>query len=261
MKRAIFFVLLLVFSISSYCQNLVVNPGFETWTKTTRPDGWTHVENCSIDSGAVISGNYACLHTGGTSSTSDLGQTIPVIPGIEYNLSLFNRTIITSNGKGSRIWCYWKDADNNSIDDPITNDILRPSQYFESDAWQHFSIYITAPPDAFAFYLEVRTNTNSIAYWDDFVFKESVATLNYERYEPTITIFPNPASNYLIISNLNKLRHIDIQNLAGITIWSDSFCDEEMVKIAVSGLPDGIYIIRIITSERRISRKFIKKAN
>ncbi|HUX58742.1 MAG TPA: T9SS type A sorting domain-containing protein [Bacteroidales bacterium] len=260
MKRAIFFVLLIAMNVASFCQNLVVNPGFETWTKITRPTGWTHVENCIKDSAYVISGSYSCMHGGSSSITSDLGQTIQVLPGKEYRLSLFNKTIIISTGKGSRIWCYWKDEENNSIDDPSTNDIMRPSQYFKSETWQQYDYVVLAPPEAVAFYLEVRTNTNSIAYWDDFVFEESVATMNHERDESPLAIYPNPAHNYLTIKSIHHLQYIVIQNFEGTTILSRNFPGEETVTIPVSGIPDGLYIIRIHTSEKLIIRKFIKKA-
>jgi hypothetical protein len=261
MKRAIFFVLLLTVESVSFSQNLVVNPGFETWGKITKPFGWVHAENCSKDSSFVMSGNYSCLHSGGATTTSDLGQTITVLPGKEYTLSLYYKTVITSSGNGARIWCYWKNVDGNSITDPSTDAILRPSKYMKSDTWQQFNINITAPPAAVAFYLEVRTYTNSTAWWDDFVFEENMTTWDPARYESLLNIYPNPAHDYLIINYIQSLKHIDIQSLTGTNIWSFNFSGEQTVTIPVSGLPDGLYILSILTSDKLIIRKFIKKAN
>jgi len=258
MKRAISFVLLIAMNVVSLCQNLVVNPGFEEWSKITRPAGWSHVENCLKDSVSVISGSYSCMHIGGASTTSDLGQTISVIPGKKYNLSLFNKTIITSTGKGSRIWCYWKDAENKSIYDTTTDDILRPSQYFKNDTWQEFSISVVAPPEATAFYLEVRTNTNSMAWWDDITFEEMITTSYDDRHESHLNIYPNPVKDYLIIDNAHNLKHIDIIKLTGAKIWQSDFSGEQTIRITVSGFPDGIYILRIITLNKMITRKFLK---
>lgn len=258
MKRVTFFVLLLIFEISLLSQNLVENPGFEAWEKTDRPTGWTHVENCKKDSASVASGRYSCLHSGGSSGTSDLGQTITVIPGKVYTLSFFNRTVINASGKGSRIWCYWKDAEDNSLSDPSTDDILRPTKYFTNDTWQQYSVTVTAPAEAVAFYLEVRTNTNSIAYWDDFVFEESVTTFIPEEKLSCVTVYPNPAHDYMNISNIYDLQHIDILTLAGKIVWSCDFSSENIVTIPVSGLKNGVYIIRIHASGKFITRKFIK---
>ena len=261
MKRALFFVLLLAMEFVANSQNLVVNPGFETWGKINRPDSWTHVENCLKDSSFVISGNYSCLHSGGVSTTSDLGQTISVSPGYEYMLSLYYKTVITATGNGARIWCYWKDAEGSSLTDPLTDAILRPSKYLKSDIWQHFSITVTAPPEAIAFYLEVRTYPNSLAYWDDFVFEEQIVTLDHERYESILNIYPNPACDFLNISNIQNLHSVDIQSLTGATIWSGNFSGEKVLTIPVSGFPNGLYIIRITSSDKCIIRKFVKNGN
>ena len=261
MKRAIFFVLLLALEYTAYSQNLVTNPGFETWEKTNRPSGWIHVENCLIDSLSVNSGNYSCLHSGGATTTSDLGQTIPVVNGKEYLLSLYYKTLIIGSGNGARIWCYWKDAEGNNIMDPATDAILRPSKFLKSDTWQQLSLNIVAPSEARAFYLEVRTYPNSSAWWDDFVFEETVATWKNERSESSLNIYPNPAGKMLYISNIHNLQRIDIHALTGVRIWSSSLIEEQNVAIPVTGLPAGEYIIRIVTSDKLIARKFIKKAD
>lgn len=74
MKRAIFFVLFLSMELLSFSQNLIVNPGFETWEKINKPVGWTTTQNCLKDSVCINSGNYSCRHEGGT-TTKYLGQS------------------------------------------------------------------------------------------------------------------------------------------------------------------------------------------
>jgi hypothetical protein len=259
MKRITFFVLLLTMELTLFCQNLVVNPGFDTWLSVTKPTGWVHIENCAKDSSVVFSSNYSCKHSGGASTTSDLGQTINVLPGKKYSLSFYFKTVATLSGKGARIWCYWKDAAGNSITDQSTDAVLRPSGYLKSDGWQQFSITVSAPSSAASFYLEVRTYTNSIAYWDDFVFEENLATLNSEEKLTDIKIYPNPVGDYLIISNIRNLQHINIQSLAGINVWASGFSGETIVTIPVSGFVDGLYLMSIRTSDKLITRKFVKK--
>jgi hypothetical protein len=257
MKRAIFFVLLTIVSFSSLSQNLAVNPGFEKWDKLSKPSGWQVAQNCLKDSVYNRSGNYSCRHEGGTKY---LGQTLSVNPDKKYRFSFYYKTTITGSGNGCRIWCYWKDADGNNLTDSNTDDILRPSKYLKSDIWQQFSAEFSTPAGAVSFYLEVRTYSNSISYFDDFVFEENVATSAQEDILEKIMIYPNPASDYLTISNISGINHIDIQNLSGITLWSSRFSVEEVVSIPVSGLSSGIYIVRIQMHNKFITRKFIKKA-
>lgn len=258
MKRAIFFVLLTNVGLASFSQNLVVNPGFEIWEKSTKPFGWTMAQNCVKDSVNIKSGSYSCRHEGGTKY---LGQTLTVVPGNQYRLSFFYKTVVTGNGNGCRIWCYWKDREGNNFSDLSTDDILRPSKYLKSDMWQQFSIDFAAPATASSFYLEVRTYQNSIAYLDDFIYEENVATFDPEERLSDINIYPNPARDYLIISNIHDLQQINIQRLTGTIIWSSGFSGEQTVTVPVSQLADGLYIINILTSDKIITRKFIKKAN
>jgi hypothetical protein len=261
MKRITFFVLLLVPELISFPQNMVVNPGFETWEKTTKPAGWTTAQNSLKDSVFINTGDYSCKHSGGVGVTKYLGQSIAVAPDKHYYLSFFYETDVTGTGNGCRIWCYWKDTGGNSIADPSTDAILRPSQYLKSDTWQQFAINVTAPSSAVAFYLEVRTYSNSIAYWDDFVFQENPVTYYPEEKLSDILIYPNPACDFLIINNLQQIQHIDIQSITGVILWDSDFAGESSVTIPVYGLHEGLYIIRIRTADNLVTRKFIRSSN
>jgi hypothetical protein len=256
MKRVIFFVLLTKISISSFSQNLVLNAGFELWEKSNKPVGWTTAQNCLKDSIYVKSGSYSCRHDGGTKY---LGQTLSIVPDRQYRFTFFYKTVITGSGNGCRIWCYWKNSEGISMTDPPTDDILRPSKYLKSDTWQQFTVDITAPANSASFYLEVRTYQNSIVYFDDFAFEESVATYTAQEKPLELVIYPNPATDWLIISKIKNIQHIDIQNLLGVYVWSSDYFGEESVIIPVSGLAEGIYFVRIHIADKIIIRKFIKK--
>lgn len=258
MKRVIFLVLLIIMSHCTLSQNLVVNQGFEKWDKLNKPSGWSVTQNCLKDSVYMRSGNYSCRHEGGTKY---LGQVLTVNPHKKYRLSFFYRTTINGTGNGCRIWCYWKDADGINLTDINTDEILRPSKYLKSDTWQQFSAEFSTPAGAVSFYLEVRTYSNSISYFDDFVFEENVATSAPEDELPEIVVYPNPVTDKLIIDNLLNLKHISIQNLCGKIIWSSEFHGEEIIIIPVSGFMDGVYLISIQSRDKRITRKIIKKSD
>jgi hypothetical protein len=256
MKRAIFFVLLINVSLLSFSQNLVINPGFESWEKTTKPGGWTTAQSCLKDSVNINSGSYSCRQDGGTKY---LGQTFSIVAGKKYRLSFFYKTSVTGSGNGCRIWCYWKDGSGNNLPDVSTDDILRPSKYLKSETMQQFTADITAPSTASSFYLEVRTYANSVAWFDDFMYEENLTTVFPEQNFRESEIFPNPANDYLIITNIFNVKHIDIQNLAGTILWSSGLSGDEIVTVPVSSLTSGIYVIRLLTSEELIVRKFIKE--
>jgi hypothetical protein len=243
-----------------FSQNLVVNPGFESWDSSTKPTGWTTAQSCQKDDANIESGGFSCRQTGVTGETKSLGQTFTINPGTQYRFSFFYKTEITGTGNGCRIWSKWTDPDNNDINDPITKPILQSTKnYLKSDIWVQCSVDIMSPTNARFFHLEVRTYQNSVAYFDDFVFQENIATSNSEEKFTEIIIYPNPAHNFLNISNIQNLHHIDIQSITGIIVWSSDFSGEQSVTIPVSQLADGIYIIVIRTLNKSIIRRFIRK--
>jgi len=256
MKRAIFIVLLLQLGHISFSQNLVVNPEFETWTKINKPMGWTTAENCLKDSVNINSGSYSC-HQEGSSTSKDLGQNFIISTGKQYRFSFFYKTGTGSAGNGCRVWCGWLDDNKAPINDPVSESFLH-SVFLKSESWKQFSADLRPPTGAGYFNRLVRSLPNSITYWDDFVFQESIPTASPEEKFSDIIIYPNPAHDFLNINNIQVVQHIDIQNLAGITEWSSDFSGEEFVSIPLSGLPDGLYIIRIRTSGKIVIRKFIK---
>jgi hypothetical protein len=256
MKRVIFFMLLTCVSLLSFSQNLVLNAGFELWEKSNKPAGWTTAQNCLKDSIYVKSGGYSCRHEGGTKY---LGQTLTIVPDKQYRLTFFYKTIITGSGNGCRIWCYWKNSEGSTMTDPPTDDILRPSKYLKSDTWQQFVVDITAPANSASFYLEIRTYQNSISFFDDFVFEENMATYTAQEKLSDIKIYPIPASDFLNINYVSGLQQISIQSLSGKILSSSGFNGEQMVRIPVSGLADGIYIISIKTTKGVFVKKFIKE--
>jgi hypothetical protein len=215
MKRAISFVLLLALEQILFPQNLIVNPGFESWGKTTKPTGWSTAVNCLKDSSTIKTGNYSCRHSANTSTTKNIGQIVDVVPGKKYTLSFIYKTETTGTEHGCRIWCDWVDNEENNITDATAKLILQPSDYMKSNTWEQFSAEVIAPPGAYHFDLEVRTYQNSITYLDDFVFEESVATGYPEETLSEIIIYPNPARDYLIISNIQNMQYADTSSSGG----------------------------------------------
>lgn len=259
MKRTIFFVLLLCISHLSRSQNLIINPGFETWSKSGNPAGWTTSINCYKDSVSVNSGKYSCRHEGATSGTKSVGQKLTVSHGKLYRFSFFYITKIIAAEHGCRIWCHWEDAEGKTITDPLTDDILQPSDYMKSESWQKFSVEIAAPMNAEKFSLEVRTYQNSIAHLDNFIFEEIYATVTEYKNGSRAEIYPNPVQDNLIINNIRNLQQVDIFDFKGTSVWSSHFSGEQMVTIPVSGLSPGVYILKIHSDGEIITGRFVRK--
>ncbi|HLN19978.1 MAG TPA: T9SS type A sorting domain-containing protein [Bacteroidales bacterium] len=258
MKSCSLCIPLLWIAASIYGQNLVQNPGMEDWEKVIRPSGWSHVEKCTKDSSVVHSGNYSCLHSGGT-STSDLGQNITVVPGKDYTLSLFYMTAPLTEGKGSRIWCYWKDSNGVNLSDPATDELMRPSAYLKSLVWEKFTINVKAPENAVVFYLEVRTNTNCGIYWDDFSFSETTTVNMYQFEFSEPYIYPVPADDQIFVHMPSSAETIEILDIGGSMIFKIEVNGTNQVTIPLERLKPGIYFAVIRSGLKYRVLRFIRK--
>lgn len=252
MKRALFFVLLFIPEHILLSQNLVINPGFETWSKPDKLTSWTNTQGCLKDSVFVLSGDYSCRQEG-TTTSRDLGQKFVVKPSTPYRFSFYYKTGTETTGNGCRVWCSWLDNSQVGIDDPVIH-----SGFMKSVEWLKYEVAVTSPAEAGYFYLLVRTLPNSVTYWDDFLFEEDIVSSASDSKAPEIKIYPNPAHNYLTISNMQNVQQIDIQGITGIIVWSEKLQDEEQITIPVSQLPNGIYFVRIISYGKLMTYKFIK---
>lgn len=256
MKRLIFLVLSAVYTMHLSSQNLAVNPGIEFWQKINKPTGWSTALGCLKDSSLILSGVYSCRQAA-TSDSRELGQVIAVTEGKQYMISFWYRNETGGTGNGCRIWSNWKDAEGNSLDDALSLPLLH-SGFLKSDTWKQYSAEVTAPASAAYFNLILRTLPNSVTYWDDIVFEESIPAYSNELISHDIRVYPNPATNCLNICNIKNMQLVEIQTLTGIKVWTSATNGEERLMIPVSGLKNGIYIINIYSSNSRYSGRFIK---
>ena len=73
----------------------------------------------------------------------------------------------------------------------------------------------------------------------------------------TFSVYPNPASDFIYLENLNNYKHIIIYNSGGQSVYSSAVKDN---KIDASDLNKGLYIINILTENGEyLSSRFIKK--
>jgi hypothetical protein len=259
MKRILSFMLYAVLTLNLHSQNLLVNPGFETWQKLNKPTGWTTALGCLKDSALILSGNYSCRQAA-TAESRELGQIISVTGGNLYRIAFWYRNETGETGNGCRLWSNWKDVEGNVIDDDVSLPLLH-SGFLNSDGWKQYSADVSAPLTATHFNLIIRTLPNSLTYWDDIFFEEIVPTNMNEGCADNLWIYPNPATDYLNIRNMRHIQFIDILSITGIKILSREINGEESLMIPLAGFKDGIYIISLYGTGRRSYIKFMKTSD
>ena len=93
----------------------------------------------------------------------------------------------------------------------------------------------------------VMTNTVE----DIIGYPAKVSALNTNKFK----LFPNPAQKDITISSPENIGNVEISNLVGQPVYNGSFNDQ-LIHIDVSGLPPGLYLVRINGSKMQ---KFTKE--
>lgn len=107
-------------------------------------------------------------------------------------------------------------------------------------------------------------NANRIYYRLQYVdIDEKVAYSKIEVINPAtdqlLTVRPNPARNYIIISSKDKIKTVSIMNLKGQTIKTISSNELSQQRVDIKDLPAGIYFIKALGDNQVWTKQFIKQ--
>jgi hypothetical protein len=86
---------------------------------------------------------------------------------------------------------------------------------------------------------------------DIFVLNTVVTQIQNETIKEELSIFPNPASNHIIISGKNTLGKIQLLDNTG-KIMSEYYTNQKQIELATSDLKAGKYILKLTGSNKKI---------
>lgn len=76
---------------------------------------------------------------------------------------------------------------------------------------------------------------------------------------PEISVYPNPASDYVIVNSADVSRHIVLTDLNGKIISEHNVEGYTDLEIDISKLPEGVYFIRILSKNQKVQIERIIK--
>lgn len=93
---------------------------------------------------------------------------------------------------------------------------------------------------------------------DGYLFKWALGTItDLKHAEPinqAVKMYPNPATNYIQLNSINKLKQVSIANISGDIVYEKRDCEMDLI-IDISFLENGLYFITI----NDVTRKLIKE--
>jgi len=242
--------------VFAQAQNLIVNPGFETWIDAANPAlNWVATpvtgQTFSQETTIVHSGTYSLksVHTVATGTAKVITKPyIVVTAGKTYTFSFWYYVdASTTNTTGAlRMWGYWENPDgSNGTFDQLN---LQPTLYTNltpTNTWQQFTVDVTAPVGSGQLELDLRFYKNSTIYVDDVSFTEKIAAGIVNPKSNVLDV--KLAGNKLTIANASTST-VDIFNTIGAKVQSI-----ELVNGSVDlNLSKGLYIVRVGNQSSKI---------
>jgi endonuclease I len=176
-------------------------------------------------------------------------QYSPANPGANDSV-LVSATITDSDGTISSAVLKWKRG---------TESTIYEKQMVLSDS--KYKAYIPAQNAGQTIYFIIVAKDNrdaEVSYMDGSYIVSSASSTDLSLNNITITIYPNPAKNDLIIETNNDLpKKFDILTIYGQTVISSVV--ENRTVISISDLPNGVYFVKLFSGEKMITRKFVKQ--
>jgi hypothetical protein len=74
----------------------------------------------------------------------------------------------------------------------------------------------------------------------------SAAGLSSQTEAQRLKVYPNPASDVLMISSTRRLNHIEVLDLTGQQVFETAGQGHSSAHVNISALPQGIYILKIL---------------
>jgi len=248
MKKITLLTAFVAFAMFAGAQELVTNPGFETWADG-KPTGWIFdktTATLSTETSIVKSGTSSLKVV--TTDTYWVTQNITVTPGKTYTLKL-SYYIANGDGTDFRIWSNffnsttpvtWSKmslADSLALKGPGGN---LTTAYFkdERNEWKTYTYDVTAPQGYTNFSFQVRVYKNATVYLDDFSFMEKITGLTNPSNSKLEAIV---SGKNLLITNAVEGSKVEIISALGSIVQTSVI---ENGKVSIANLQPGIYVVR-----------------
>jgi len=98
----------------------------------------------------------------------------------------------------------------------------------------------------------------SAMIWRNFtnIVETQYTTLTPIIINASLSLYPNPTTDYFQINGFEGIAMIKIKDLNGKALFTKQISSNE--KISVSSLSMGIYILEVVTKEGTLEKKIVK---
>ncbi|QIY83442.1 T9SS type A sorting domain-containing protein [Chryseobacterium sp. NEB161] len=241
-------------------QNLLPNPGFETWTDTTtKPDGWNATAGGTLETVNKHSGNNSIKLIPVSATTNANIAAVDVAADANALYTVGYWVLDNATNSRARHWIQFRSESANIA--PASGDPFQPSTYTSDGAsWVFVTAASTTPAGTTKLRFDYRVYAqNSIAtdpiYLDDVTLvKGTLAVTDVKDYDKAVQF--NTVVNDQIVFKLPARATVNVYSAEGKLISSNRVDNGGSVN--TQNLVKGAYIVTVDNGSAKISRKVIK---
>ncbi|GAB4337614.1 MAG: hypothetical protein OHK0038_16070 [Flammeovirgaceae bacterium] len=109
-------------------------------------------------------------------------------------------------------------------------------------------------------YGEVEDYTINIVASGSSSVETSDATPEFENeVSLEVNVYPNPVVRELSLDANSEIQSVEVYNMTGARVMNVSVNQETSIRLDVSSLDNGMYVIRVNTAHQSISQRFVKQ--
>jgi hypothetical protein len=259
-----FFIFTIIFPLTFYGQNLILNGGCENpGTGTTNiPDSWvnsnTNGIQCFQDGafGAIVNeGSYAFVKNSFDSGDFTLTQVINL--GSDESGSVFDYSIDYNTFSSTTSQFSLLIEALNSTDNDL-GDLYNSGNVTTSNTWQTLSGSTigaqTGTQKLRVTLTWIQESTNDVILDNFSLIKNTTLSLVEFENRSKIKLYPNPASEYIKLFALKSDENYSIYNVLGVEIKNGIIFNNEQIDI--KDFSNGLYFLKL---ENGNTIKFMKK--
>ncbi|WP_234110392.1 T9SS type A sorting domain-containing protein [Chryseobacterium sp. R2A-55] len=242
-------------------QNLLVNPGFETWTDPlVKPDGWSAMNGGSMETTIVHSGTKSMklIPVSATTNANIGAVDVAAAENATYTVSYWVLDNV-ANSRG-RHWIQFRTASAN-ITPGAGGAPFQPTTYTtDSPQWVFVTATATSPATTAFLRFDYRVYAqNSIAtdpiYLDDVsLYAGTLAVTDVNTFDKAVKM--NTVVGNELRLTLPARATVNIYSVDGRLISSNRVNDGESIN--TSNMAKGNYIVTVSDGTATVSRKVIK---
>ena len=224
--------------------------GNYTYSWTSNPAGFTSTLENPVDTPTATT-TYICeVNDGMSTDTQDVTVTvydeITTDAGFDMNLEIGQSLQLDGSyiGGSGDVTILWEEVSNSiPIDDPT---ILNPNAGpFPTTNGYYFSLTV----------IDTITGCEDT----DTMFVAVTVGIGEANISHNIKIYPNPTSGNIFINTQERLERVSIMNITGSEVFHLEDL-QETTQIDLSGLPTGLYFVKVQTTDGIfITRKVVKR--